>query len=151
MSEDDRNRWSAAFLRWFGGAPSLDERERVEALSRWAAWFHYHSPTNHNRRLWYANSERIRVSPHDGKEINGEFSSSDTNAQPPSVWHLHVTRTQLHPRQMQYFSTVICSHFCYVCGELIVKSALRTEIQTAVSSHYTRCRLFDDIPARRRR
>ncbi|KAF9651535.1 hypothetical protein BDM02DRAFT_3154328 [Thelephora ganbajun] len=43
------------------------------------------------------------------------------------------------------------THFCYLCGKLIVKSALRGEIQTAVADHYRRCRLFDDIPARRRR
>ncbi|KAF9792210.1 hypothetical protein BJ322DRAFT_1102725 [Thelephora terrestris] len=43
------------------------------------------------------------------------------------------------------------AHFCYVCGKLIVKSALRSEIQAAVSQHYRSCRLFDDVPARRRR
>ncbi|KAJ7117677.1 hypothetical protein C8R44DRAFT_832346 [Mycena epipterygia] len=40
------------------------------------------------------------------------------------------------------------THFCYVCGESIVRSALRREIQTAVSAHYNRCRLFEDVPDR---
>ncbi|KAI0751602.1 hypothetical protein C8Q80DRAFT_1268812 [Daedaleopsis nitida] len=33
-------------------------------------------------------------------------------------------------------------HFCYLCGELIVQSVLRREIQSAVSRHYRRCTLF---------
>ncbi|KAJ7777248.1 hypothetical protein B0H16DRAFT_952215 [Mycena metata] len=40
------------------------------------------------------------------------------------------------------------THFCYVCGELIVRSAHRREIQTAVSAHYSRCNLFEDVPDR---
>ncbi|KZT36311.1 hypothetical protein SISSUDRAFT_1071582 [Sistotremastrum suecicum HHB10207 ss-3] len=41
-------------------------------------------------------------------------------------------------------STVGCNtHFCYVCGESIVRSAQRNEIQSAVSSHYSRCVLFE--------
>ncbi|KAJ7091507.1 hypothetical protein B0H15DRAFT_836463 [Mycena belliarum] len=38
------------------------------------------------------------------------------------------------------------THFCYVCGESIVRSALRREIQAAVSAHYSRCNLFEDVP-----
>ncbi|KAH9016423.1 hypothetical protein EDB83DRAFT_232584 [Lactarius deliciosus] len=43
------------------------------------------------------------------------------------------------------------THFCYHCGDLIVKSALRQEINEAVSSHFrTKCSLFEvpgeDIP-----
>ncbi|KAH9912630.1 uncharacterized protein BXZ73DRAFT_56145, partial [Epithele typhae] len=34
------------------------------------------------------------------------------------------------------------THFCYVCGELIVQSVRRTDIQSAVSKHYSKCRLF---------
>lgn len=44
------------------------------------------------------------------------------------------------------------THFCYLCGKLIVKSALRQEIQSAVSQHYRgSCRLFEDVSTRRRR
>ncbi|KAH9167937.1 hypothetical protein EDB89DRAFT_1644128 [Lactarius sanguifluus] len=36
------------------------------------------------------------------------------------------------------------THFCYHCGDLIVKSALRQEINEAVSSHFrTKCSLFE--------
>ncbi|KAF9220038.1 hypothetical protein BS17DRAFT_715814 [Gyrodon lividus] len=35
------------------------------------------------------------------------------------------------------------SHFCYVCGGLIVQSAVKDEINRAVSAHYERCQLFD--------
>ncbi|TBU43354.1 hypothetical protein BD309DRAFT_864500 [Dichomitus squalens] len=34
------------------------------------------------------------------------------------------------------------AHFCYLCGQLIVQSVLRNEIQSAVSRHYRRCVLF---------
>ena len=35
------------------------------------------------------------------------------------------------------------THFCYVCGGMIVRSALNHEIDTAVSEHYSRCQLFE--------
>ncbi|KAK0489056.1 hypothetical protein IW261DRAFT_1390486 [Armillaria novae-zelandiae] len=39
------------------------------------------------------------------------------------------------------------THFCYICGGKIVRSALRGDIQTAVSDHYLRrCTLFE-VPA----
>ncbi|KAI0317531.1 hypothetical protein OF83DRAFT_1120887 [Amylostereum chailletii] len=38
------------------------------------------------------------------------------------------------------------THFCYVCGENIVQSALQNEIRNAVSAHYRRCNLFGDVP-----
>ncbi|KAK7676898.1 hypothetical protein QCA50_020154 [Cerrena zonata] len=38
------------------------------------------------------------------------------------------------------------THFCYVCGELIVQSALRQEIEQGLSDHYSRCQLIDNIP-----
>lgn len=75
---------------------------------------------------------------------------SNANARPLSAWHLHVTRKQLRSIRL-HLLTLIRSHFCYVCGELIVKSALRSEIQAAVSQHYRSCRLFDDVLAPRRR
>ncbi|KAK0505255.1 hypothetical protein EDD18DRAFT_329876 [Armillaria luteobubalina] len=34
------------------------------------------------------------------------------------------------------------SHFCYGCGEMIVRSVLRNEIQNAKSDHHRRCRLW---------
>ncbi|KAI9069218.1 hypothetical protein FKP32DRAFT_1641142 [Trametes sanguinea] len=34
------------------------------------------------------------------------------------------------------------THFCYHCGDLIVRSALPRDISTAKSNHYTRCTLF---------
>ncbi|KAF9821242.1 hypothetical protein IEO21_00850 [Rhodonia placenta] len=37
------------------------------------------------------------------------------------------------------------THFCYVCGEAITQSALRSEIKSALSAHYRRCRLFEDV------
>ncbi|KAJ7491894.1 hypothetical protein FB451DRAFT_1165111 [Mycena latifolia] len=40
------------------------------------------------------------------------------------------------------------THFCYLCGKSIVRSALRGEIKAAVSAHYNRCNLFEDIPDR---
>ncbi|KAF8465628.1 hypothetical protein DFH94DRAFT_783135 [Russula ochroleuca] len=36
------------------------------------------------------------------------------------------------------------THFCYICGCLIVKSTLRQEIEGATSAHYRKnCQLFD--------
>ncbi|KAG1827559.1 uncharacterized protein BJ212DRAFT_1256725 [Suillus subaureus] len=35
------------------------------------------------------------------------------------------------------------THFCYTCGENIVRSALPSDIQTAVAAHYRVCKLFD--------
>ncbi|KAJ7781843.1 hypothetical protein DFH07DRAFT_389576 [Mycena maculata] len=51
-------------------------------------------------------------------------------------------------RNMQCMSPGCNTHFCYVCGEAIVRSALRREIQRAVSAHYNRCKLFEDVPDR---
>ncbi len=34
-------------------------------------------------------------------------------------------------------------HFCYLCGDLIVKSALGQEIKEATTNHYrSKCQLF---------
>ncbi|KAJ7509867.1 hypothetical protein B0H11DRAFT_2168922 [Mycena galericulata] len=38
------------------------------------------------------------------------------------------------------------THFCYVCGQSIVRSAVGGEIQRAVTEHYSRCNLFEDVP-----
>ncbi|KAK0505261.1 hypothetical protein EDD18DRAFT_1128361 [Armillaria luteobubalina] len=38
------------------------------------------------------------------------------------------------------------SHFCYVCGNMIVQSALRDEISNAISEHYRNCTLFEVPP-----
>ncbi|KAJ6514905.1 hypothetical protein C8R47DRAFT_961645 [Mycena vitilis] len=38
------------------------------------------------------------------------------------------------------------THFCYLCGKTIVQSALRREIHSAVTAHYSRCSLFEDVP-----
>ncbi|KAI6102651.1 hypothetical protein EDD16DRAFT_343524 [Pisolithus croceorrhizus] len=35
------------------------------------------------------------------------------------------------------------THFCYRCGELIVRSALREEVGKVVSEHYRKCLLFE--------
>ncbi|KAF7309964.1 RING-type domain-containing protein [Mycena indigotica] len=40
------------------------------------------------------------------------------------------------------------THFCYLCGDMIVRSALAKEIRTGVSDHYRRCQLFEDVPER---
>ncbi|KAF8216876.1 hypothetical protein K438DRAFT_1797974 [Mycena galopus ATCC 62051] len=37
------------------------------------------------------------------------------------------------------------THFCYTCGDSIVRSALPREVRSAVSAHYRRCRLFEDV------
>ncbi|KAF7356381.1 RING-type domain-containing protein [Mycena venus] len=37
------------------------------------------------------------------------------------------------------------THFCYLCGQSIVRSALQREVRSAVSAHYRRCRLFEDV------
>ncbi|KAI0921704.1 hypothetical protein AcW2_006593 [Taiwanofungus camphoratus] len=41
------------------------------------------------------------------------------------------------------------THFCYVCGEFITQSIRRQEIETALSAHYNRCRLFENVADRR--
>jgi len=39
-----------------------------------------------------------------------------------------------------------CStHFCYVCGEAIIRSHSRGQIRDALQSHYAKCRLFEDV------
>ncbi|TFY82539.1 hypothetical protein EWM64_g1474 [Hericium alpestre] len=40
------------------------------------------------------------------------------------------------------------THFCYICGQMIVRSAMRNQIQNAVGAHYRVCHLFEDIPDR---
>jgi hypothetical protein len=36
------------------------------------------------------------------------------------------------------------SHFCYLCGDLIVRSAVAQEIREAKSSHFRKnCRLYE--------
>lgn len=40
------------------------------------------------------------------------------------------------------------THFCYFCGESIVKSALPNDIQTATTSHFSKCKLFEDVADR---
>ena len=47
---------------------------------------------------------------------------------------------------LQCISTGCNTHFCYACGGLIIRSALTTEIQNAVTTHYngSTCRMFDD-------
>jgi hypothetical protein len=88
--------------------------------------------------------------PYGGKGMDNGIRFNHANAGPLSVWRLHATRKQSRLTWIQCFLSAIRSHFCYACGELIVKSALRTEIQTALAKHYRTCRLFDDVPSRRR-
>ncbi|KAI0082379.1 hypothetical protein K474DRAFT_507336 [Panus rudis PR-1116 ss-1] len=38
------------------------------------------------------------------------------------------------------------THFCYLCGRSIVQSVRPSDIKRALSRHYVRCRLIDDIP-----
>jgi len=35
------------------------------------------------------------------------------------------------------------THFCYRCGDVIVRSAMPRDVQRATSDHYRRCQLFD--------
>jgi hypothetical protein len=37
------------------------------------------------------------------------------------------------------------THFCYTCGEAIIRSALRGSVQAATTAHYRKCRLFEDV------
>lgn len=62
---------------------------------------------------------------------------------------VHVPRLQ-HVRTHLFLDIMVClcfvgRHFCYVCGEAITQSALRSEIKSALSAHYRRCRLFEDV------
>jgi len=46
---------------------------------------------------------------------------------------------------MNCIATGCNTHFCYACGVCIIRSALSTEIQGAVSTHYSgACQMFDD-------
>lgn len=36
-------------------------------------------------------------------------------------------------------------HFCYVCGDKITQSLVRSEIRSAISAHYRKCTLFQDV------
>ncbi|KAJ7656296.1 hypothetical protein DFH06DRAFT_991742 [Mycena polygramma] len=47
---------------------------------------------------------------------------------------------------MTCISPACNTHFCYLCGETIVRSALPREIESAKSAHYSGCRLFEDVP-----
>ncbi|KAK0194944.1 hypothetical protein F5146DRAFT_924419 [Armillaria mellea] len=38
------------------------------------------------------------------------------------------------------------SHFCYVCGNMIVQSAMQDEIRNAIGEHYRNCVLFEVPP-----
>jgi len=37
------------------------------------------------------------------------------------------------------------THFCYFCGDAIIKSALPRDIQAATETHFRKCRLFEDV------
>ncbi|EMD40862.1 hypothetical protein CERSUDRAFT_71120 [Gelatoporia subvermispora B] len=41
------------------------------------------------------------------------------------------------------------THYCYLCGERIICSVIRSDINEAVNTHYARCRLFEDTPGDR--
>ncbi|KAL6309201.1 hypothetical protein BKA93DRAFT_425367 [Sparassis latifolia] len=40
------------------------------------------------------------------------------------------------------------THFCYLCGGCIIQSALRRDVQAAITTHYRQCRLFEHVPDR---
>jgi hypothetical protein len=40
------------------------------------------------------------------------------------------------------------THFCYICGKSIIRSALPRAISAALSAHFRKCSLFEDIPDR---
>ncbi|KAG2040575.1 hypothetical protein BDR03DRAFT_949223 [Suillus americanus] len=44
---------------------------------------------------------------------------------------------------MTCISPACNTHFCYICGQNIVRSALQSDIRTAVATHYRVCKLFD--------
>ncbi|KAG1886487.1 hypothetical protein F4604DRAFT_1646179 [Suillus subluteus] len=44
---------------------------------------------------------------------------------------------------MTCISPACNTHFCYICGQSIVRSALQSDIRTAVATHYRVCKLFD--------
>ncbi|KAF9064890.1 hypothetical protein BDP27DRAFT_1229708 [Rhodocollybia butyracea] len=37
-------------------------------------------------------------------------------------------------------------HFCYRCGQAIIQSALRSDVNRAISGHYRVCHLIEDVP-----
>jgi len=37
------------------------------------------------------------------------------------------------------------THFCYICGDTIIRSALGSDVQAAKTDHYRKCRLFEDV------
>ncbi|KAG1890792.1 hypothetical protein F4604DRAFT_372892 [Suillus subluteus] len=44
---------------------------------------------------------------------------------------------------MTCISPACNTHFCYTCGQNIIRSALTSDIQIAVTAHYRVCKLFD--------
>ncbi|KAI0058501.1 hypothetical protein BV25DRAFT_1810589, partial [Artomyces pyxidatus] len=49
---------------------------------------------------------------------------------------------------MTCISPACNTHFCYVCGGLIIRSALRNEVKAALTAHYRSCSLFEDVADR---
>jgi hypothetical protein len=43
----------------------------------------------------------------------------------------------------RYSLTLILRHFCDRCGDLIIKSQVKKDIDTALAVHYRKCALFD--------
>ncbi|KAF8834551.1 hypothetical protein BDN67DRAFT_992642 [Paxillus ammoniavirescens] len=85
----------------------------------------------------------------DGPEHSCDGSSELDNLMQEQGWKYCPTcRTPIQKdagcNHMTCISPGCNSHFCYVCGGLIVQSAVKAEIDTAVSAHYNGCQLFED-------
>lgn len=60
-----------------------------------------------------------------------------------SACHQVATRTCFGATPILDFLTFDDRHFCYKCGNSIIKSALAREIKIATSAHYRQCNLFE--------
>jgi hypothetical protein len=78
------------------------------------------------RRLQDALSEGGRLQSYDGVSY--------------SIFQVNLTNGPV-----QCMSPGCNTHFCYICGEAIIRSALRRDVQAATTAHYRRCRLFEDV------
>ncbi|KAJ7708982.1 hypothetical protein B0H17DRAFT_1000084 [Mycena rosella] len=73
--------------------------------------------------------------------------SSGCNHMTASCPPLYMCR-YVYSYNLQCMSPGCNTHFCYLCGESIVRSALQREIRAAVSAHYNGCALFEDVSGR---
>lgn len=115
----------------------------METLSRFVQAHVVDSVTDTGRRLYDPCPEGGRVSPYD-RELYPDSLPLCIVTHPP--WQCMspgcntcVDSLILITLRLTHYP----SHFCYVCGSLIIKSVKRKDIQQAVGAHYRVCRLFE--------